>query len=167
MLTFRILIFLLVLYAMVSCNNNVRSTQDDEKDTLVQKKTIIAQPSESHLERAYSFSKDSILVILQVDSLSSNEIDFQVTVGKQAFKGLAKLVLLEDNGKFYVPESTARPDAKTGEEYFCDSTYNYVSEKVNFVFAIENMTKKRLSFIINNSLIAGVEDNIYTLYRTD
>ena len=152
---------------MASCNSNISSNKNDEKDTLIQTEIIAAQPSVRHLERAYSFSKDNILVILQVDSLSSSKIDFKVTVGEKTFKGLAKLVLLEDNGKFYVPESTARRDSKTGEEYFCDSTYNYVSEKVNFVFAIENVTKKRLSFIVNNSLIEGLEDNIYTLYRRE
>jgi hypothetical protein len=168
MLIFRILPFLFLSYALTGCKSNVSSSQENGIDTMIQTKTIPpAQSSVSNPERIYSFALDSILVILKIDSPSSNKIDFDVLVGKETFKGLAKLVLLEDNGKFYVPESTARRDNKTGQEYFCDSTYNYVSEKVNFVFAIENITKKRLSFIVNNSLIAGIEDNIYTLYRRD
>jgi hypothetical protein len=150
---------------MESCSNNASLNPNNSKDIPQQSKITPTQNSMSDPAKTYTFSEDSILVVLRIDSSSSNEIGFDVAIGKKTFQGLAKLVLLEDNGKFYVPEATARIDTKTNRQYFCDSTYNYVSEKINFVFAIENRTKKRLSFIVNNSVISEVNDNIYTLYR--
>lgn len=122
-------------------------------------KSLPPKPSDE-----YIFKSDSITVTLTKDS-NSKKLLFVVEAKGQSFDGVANLELIEDNGKFYLPESTSRLDEKTNREYMCDSTFSYQSEKISFVFAMENRTRKRLSFIINNSSVEGIEDNFYTLYR--
>lgn len=110
---------------------------------------------------------DSITVTLwYVDSLK-NKLKFKVEASTGNFDGIANLELIEDNGNFYLPESTPRLDEISNQEYMCDSTFSFQSERISFVFAMENKTHKRLSFIINNSNISGLEDNFFTLYKKE
>jgi hypothetical protein len=153
----------------VSCNEQNTKVEANVKDSIksnrvgdsVKPTTILA-----NLPNEYVFNGgDSLRVVLRRDAASSKKLLFVVNAKDKKFEGVANLELIEDNGKYYLPESTPRLDEETNKEYMCDSTFSYQSEKISFVFAMENKTQKRLSFIINNSSTEGIGDNFYTLYR--
>lgn len=160
--------FILLTTLVVGCNEQNVKVEALEKDSVKSNNVIdsIKPTVVTHLSNEYVFSGgDTITVILRRDATSSKKLLFFVNTKNKKFDGVANLELIEDNGKYYLPESTPRLDEKTNKEYMCDSTFSYQSEKISFVFAMENKTQKRLSFIINNSSIEGVDDNFYTLYR--
>lgn len=155
---------------IVSCNEQSTNAKTISKDT-VQLSNIVSSTKPTvvkDINDDYLFiGGDTITVVLRRDIASGQKLFFVVNLKGNMFEGFANLELIEDDGKYYVPESTPRLDEKTNKEYMCDSTFSYQSEKISFVFAMENKTQKRLSFIINNSSIEGIEDNFYTLYRKD
>jgi hypothetical protein len=153
---------------IVGCNEQNTKVETNVKDTV---KSVnlgdTAKPAiVTNLNDEYVFiGGDTITVVLRRDIASDKKLSFVVNTKGKKFEGSANLELIEDNGKYYLPESTPRLDENTNKEYMCDSTFSYQSEKISFVFAMENKTQKRLSFIINNSTVEGIEDNFYTLYR--
>ena len=161
-------LWILLAVLIISCKEQNAKMETSVKDTAKSgnlgdsaKQAIVA-----NLNDEYVFIEgDTITVVLRRDTASGKKLFFVVNTNGKKFEGAANLELIEDNGKYYLPESTPRLDEKTNKEYMCDSTFSYQSEKISFVFAMENKTQKRLSFIINNSSIGGVEDNFYTLYR--
>jgi hypothetical protein len=167
MMKMKIVCFFSLWALLVSCNEQNGKQEKTSADTNMVKKTAdsIKTPIPNHSDEYVFKGGDSITVSLRRDSSTSKKLLFVVEAKNKKFEGAANLELIEDNGKFYLPESTPRLDEKTNQEYMCDSTFSYQSEKISFVFAMENRTKKRLSFIINNSAIEGIEDNFYTLYR--
>lgn len=166
-----IYLFFLVLFSCNESNLNQESGKINA-DSLMNNVDNITQTKEKvdSKSRSYEFvfkGGDSITVTLwHIDSLK-NKMMFRVEADTIKFEGAANLELIEDNGRFYLPESTPRLDEVSNQEYMCDSTFSFQSEKISFVFAMENKTHKRLSFIINNSTIAGLEDNFFTLYKKD
>lgn len=163
----RIVYVFSLLALLASCNEQNVKEEKKETDTSILKSTVdsVRIPVVNHLNDYIFQSGDSIIVTLQKDDLTPKKLHFKVETKNENFEGVANLELIEDNGKYYLPESTPRLDEKTNKEYMCDSTFSYQSEKISFVFAMENKTQKRLSFIINNSSIASVGDNFYTLYK--
>lgn len=103
-------------------------------------------------------------IMVEVTSLTPSSMNFLATIGGKRIVGNGTLVRLEDERGMYVPEGTDILDENTMEQYSCDSTYSYKSDSVTLTFAIENITKKRMSLIISNSTINGVENEFYTLY---
>ncbi|RZL13366.1 MAG: hypothetical protein EOO89_17700, partial [Pedobacter sp.] len=162
------LLFLLAILASCREQKTNRNNQEVKtEDTVAVKSNSIDTLKTSklnELEKFTFFGGDSITVVLQKDSSTQKKLRFSVEANNKKFEGVANLELIEDNGKLYLPESSPRLDEKTNQEYMCDSTFSYQSDTISFVFAMENRTKKRLSFVVNNSSVAGVGDNFYTLY---
>lgn len=161
---FRFIFSVLIL----GCNEQNVKVETNEKDTA--KSVNLGDTSKpaivTNLNDEYIFiGGDSIKVVLRKDIASDKNLFFVVETKGEKFEGSASLELIEEDGKYYLPESTPRLDEKTKKDYMCDSTFSYQSEKISFVFAMENKTRERLSFIINNSSIEGIEDNFYTLYK--
>ncbi|MFL9482880.1 hypothetical protein ACI6Q2_08885 [Chitinophagaceae bacterium LWZ2-11] len=159
---------ILLLTLTVSCNEQHTKVGANLNDSIkinnvrdrIKHTTVVA-----NLSNEYVFSGgDTLTVVLRRDATSAKKLLFVVNAKDKKFEGIANLELVEDNGQYYLPESTPRLDEKTNKEYMCDSTFSYQSEKISFIFAMENKTQKRLSFIINNSSTEGVEDSFYTLY---
>lgn len=159
-------LILLILTLLVSCTKAVVNKTDFKIDKKSAQFTNTAKDSlNKNMSEKFLFSLgDSIKVEIEKNP-SPKKINFDVNLKNKNFKGTANLVLLEDDGKFYLPEGTAIPDDNDNTEYFCDSTFAYNSEKINFTFAIENKTKKRLSFIVSRSTIKEIHNNFYTLYN--
>lgn len=162
---------LMVAFLLLNCNKEAKSNFKKENvakiDTVslnnrvpVSSDTEIIKNKENNIEY---FGGDSIFVSIKKRDL--NSISFELLFNKKNVKGTADLVMLEDNGKYYIPEGTPILDENTQKEYVCDSTYSYDSQKLSLTFAMENKTKKRLSFIVNNSKIKNVNDGFYTLYK--
>lgn len=164
--------FPLMVLLLLSCNkaskDNFKKENIVEVDTAslndifpVNSKTEILNDKEN--KSIEYFAGDSIFVTIKKRDMKS--ISFDLLFNKKNVKGTADLVMLEDNGKYYIPEGTPILDENTQEEYVCDSTYSFDNKNLNLTFAIENITKKRLSFIVSNSGIKSVNDGFYTLYK--
>lgn len=152
----------------LSCNR--QNSKIYNKDKVVVKSISFVDTSKSirsniYSKKDYYFYNDSFVVLLRECKTTPNQILFQVKKHENEFVGIAKLELIDDNGVYYLPESTPRLDETDNKEYFCDSTFSYQSDKISFVFAMENKNHQRLSFIINNSSVLSFKDSIYTLYR--
>ncbi len=120
----------------------------------------------------YELKNDTVNILLILRGINSKHIQFQLDFSTnnkvQHIDDLAELVLLEDSdGSMYVPEGTAIRDEATQKDYFCDSTFMYVSKNLNISFAREAKTADRLSLSLYNSKIPGINNNRYTLYNID
>ncbi len=65
-----------------------------------------------------------------------------------------------------IPEGTNRIDYNNPNDYRgyeCDSTYQFINDKIKIVFALEKKTKKRLDLAINNSTYKDFKNQHYTL----
>ena len=159
---------LLSLFTLITgCHDRNFKADINPTDSTIAKNVISSSTSSIEIvsnEHTYSLG-DSITVFLKKDNKTSKKLLFVVNIKNNKFEGVANLELIDDNGSNILPESTPRLDEKTNLEYYCDSTYSFQSYKISFVFAIENKTQKRLSFIVNNSLVSSINDEFYTLYK--
>lgn len=117
----------------------------------------------------YFYCTDSINIQLSVLK-KTKQIEFNICIDtiNDTFnlKANASLILIEgENGKLYVPEGTFILDSNTNAEYLCDSTYEYISDKVCLSLGFEKSTNERISLVIYNSKIDFIKSNNYTLHR--
>ena len=96
----------------------------------------------------------------------NNKLNFRLRINNQSLEGEAKLMLIENDGKFELPESSPIADEDTNTDYFCDRTYSYDSPKISLVFLLEKDTRKRMLLVVNHSKIKKIKDDFYTLYKS-
>lgn len=160
---------------IVSCNNvqrldnssTIQNGLDSSKSQIIKKRVV--KKNDFIVNEMLVYSNDSINAIFYPDTLNLNDLKFQISFKNynNKIEGVANLVLLEDElGRFYAPEGSAILDEKKGEEYFCDSTYSYQSNK-NYKLSIsfEKDTKKRISLILYKSKLKELRNGFFTLYK--
>lgn len=176
------LIILIVGFASCKSNNNKSSPVAAKIDSLPQSAVVLnkATPDTSSKKNQnideyaekYQLKNDSLDIILSISKPSAKDSKFQldISVNKNIhhLNGTAELVLVENSdGSMTVPEGTAILDKTTQKEYFCDSTFMYVSKNINISYAPESKTRKRLSLLLYKSMLPGINNSDYTLYNND
>lgn len=160
------IIISLALMTNLSCVSD--SKRSNTPQTVVVNKLI----QEKARTYNYVFKSDSINICLSIFKNRHKQIEFNIkfsdNIKRFKIDGKANLILLEDdNGKSYVPQGTFILDSATNEEYLCDSTYSYNSDKISISFGFEKITNKRLSLVIYKSHISSIKDKEYTLYKNN
>jgi hypothetical protein len=119
----------------------------------------------------YILKSDSIDISLSIIK-GKKKIEFEININDNnnnayKIKNKADLILDEDeNGDSCIQEGTPILDSSTNQEYVCDSTFGYYSDKLYISFGFEEKTNKRLCLILNNSKISFIKDvMVLTLYR--
>jgi len=79
-------------------------------------------------------------------------------------EGTPELILVDGE----IPEGSLREDHNNPNDYSgyeCDSTYQYIIEKIKVAFALEKGTKKRLDLVIYDSDYKDFINGDYTLVK--
>ena len=164
-----------IVMVFISCDNLKKNDKlsisqnnfNNSKNEIVRK--VAEKKVEIIKNQTLIYSNDSIKAVIYLNSLNLNSLKFEINFKNNNFKinEIANLILLEDEfGKIYVPEGSAILDEKNDEEYFCDSTYNYISSKdYKLSFSFEKKSKKRMSFIIYKSKVKDLKNGFFTLYK--
>lgn len=155
-----ILLFWIHLGCNESNNNVVHSELDKRTDSTKNAPKEVIKSTGNILE--YTLA-DSISI--QLENLNSMELKYAIDFKGIKHLGVARLQLLEDNGQYFLPESTPILDEVTGKEFEIDSTFSFENELVNLTFAMEKKSKNSLSFIVSDSKIDGILDGFYVLKR--
>jgi hypothetical protein len=178
-------LFILIIYmfAFESCKNNNSKTPSLHNHSNAEGQTSTGVDSPYPLDaankmdaykRIYKLKDKDLLIILGVNQLDSLNISFSLQVWvkekTETFNGKAELIRMEDeNGNKFIPEGTAIDDKIQKNNYFCDSTYSFASNKLNLGFGFEEDSKKRLCLTFNNDNKGSklLTDMYYTLYRKE
>jgi hypothetical protein len=160
----KIVLMIFLIFVSFSCVEKTKNTKGISEPTKVKKSNLNISSSNE-----YYYKSDSLNIqLLILRKTKQIEFDISINAIKETFnlKKNANLILIEDeNGKLYVPEVSFILDSNSNEEYICDSTYEYISDKICFSFSFEKSTNKRLSLVIYKSQIDFIKDNEYTLYE--
>ncbi|WP_344828323.1 hypothetical protein [Rurimicrobium arvi] len=163
-------IALLTTILMVAgCHSDTKEYQTAGK----LKSASVSANIRSHQDSTITYTKKTagLTIYLKIYSASEHKKDFQLSIITHSedsikFKGQASLLVLDDeNGNPWVPESSLILDENTGEDYICDSSYDYNSETVELSFGIERRPGNRLHLLIWHSKIPSCVDSDYTLYK--
>jgi hypothetical protein len=155
----------LIILAASSCASN-----SSKPKAIPQVADVKTQKPKSINVQNYIYRSDSIDIYLSILK-EKNKVEFDIHIKDNSnntykIKNKADLILEEDeNGNFSVPEQAPVLDSSTNEEYVCDSTFAYYTDKLNITFGFEAKTNKRISLSIYKSNINFIKDNDYTLYR--
>jgi hypothetical protein len=160
----KIVLMIFLISVSFSCVEKTKNTKRISEPTEVKKSNLNISDSNE-----YSYKSDSLNIQLSILK-KTKQLEFNISINtlKETFNlnKNANLILIEDeNGKLYVPEGSFILDSNSNEEYICDSTYEYISDKVCFSFGFEKSTNKRLNLVIYKSQIDFIKDNEYTLYE--
>ena len=93
-----------------------------------------------------------------------DKFKLQNTKNNIEFAGKPELVTIDEE----IPEGTNRIDYNNPNDfsgYPCDSTYQFISNKVNIVFAIEKGEKKRLDLQIEGLQKSEITNSSNTLLK--
>ena len=99
--------------------------------------------------------------------LNKNKVDYIKLYNiknKSEISGKPELVTVDGE----IPEGTNRIDYNNPNDitgYQCDSTYQFISIKINIAFATEKTTKRRLDLSIYNSTDVNFRDGDFTLQK--
>jgi hypothetical protein len=157
-------IIILLIFISISCIKKEKNPKDISKhDRKVESGLNISYCND------YFYCTDSLNIQLSVLK-KTKQIGFNICIDaiNDTFNlnTNANLILIEDeNGKTYVPEGAFILDSSSNEEYLCDSTYEYISDKICFSFGFEKSANKRISLVIYNSKIDFIKDNEFTLHK--
>lgn len=100
------------------------------------------------------------------DTTYAFKLVFAGKSGEIKVEEIATLVRLEDaDGTLYVPEGTPIEDTSTGEEYQCDSTFDYTSSQGHVAFGLETLSRKRAFLVTSRFTTADIPEGIFTLYK--
>jgi len=158
------LIIILITLVSYSCVDKTRSTKNTLEPIEKAKYSL-----SRYGENVYFYKSDSLYIKFSTIK-RIKKIDFNICIESNNdtfnLKGVANLILIEnENGKLYVPEGSFILDSDTNEEYLCDSTYEYISDKLCFSCGFEKSTNRRISLVIYDSKIDFIRDNEYTLHK--
>ena len=142
-------------------------------DKSLNKVEQISLKKDSSLKNATNnyYYKDNLMDIkLALTEKGKKNIHFVLELnhklGNESISGAAKLIEIEDeSGMLIIPEGTAVLDKLTKEEYLCDSSFMYESNKITISFGLERKTANRLSLNLYNSSIDWLKDDDFTLVK--
>lgn len=123
---------------------------------------VVASTIELNDSVVYSNKEYKIILYYEHGRISK----YELSNSKNNFKFLGEPVLVTIDGK--IPEGTNRIDYNNPNDirgYFCDSTYQYISDSINVSFAIEKSTRIRLDLSIYDSNNENFTNGDYTLLR--
>ena len=167
--------FFLIFSALVLTTSSSINQAKPESEFINVKKKGVIQKGE-YVDSQITFINNDSTIRVDINNLSNrldinnpksknNKLNFRLRINNQLLKGEAKLVLIENNGKFELQESSPIADEYTNTDYFCDRTYDYDSSKISLAFLLEKNTRKRMLLVVNHSKIKKIEDGFYTLKK--
>lgn len=122
-----------------------------------------------NVKRNNIFSNDSIVcvnknikMVLYVENKSFSKFKLYDTEKQVILEGKPELITVDGQ----IPEGTNRVDYNNPSDYKgyeCDSTYQYVNDKIKISFALEKKTKRRMDLTIYDSNHSAFKDGDYTL----
>lgn len=174
---YKLILFILCL-GFMCCQDDKRGSETFKTADSIPRensKTLTAdKTTRKHLAgkciEYYQLKNDSVDFKLSILGSDYKKLKFKLELVRgdriQKLSGLAELILVEDSdGSWIIPEGTPILDDNIQEEYSCDSTYTYDTDKIQVSFGKEIKARKRLCLGIYGSKFSGIKDNYYTLYR--
>ena len=169
--------FFLIFSVLILTTHSSSNQAKLESEIIDVKKKEVIQKGEN-VDSKITFINSDSTIRVDINNLSirvdinnpeskKNKLKFRLRINNQLLKGEAKLVLIESDGKFELPESSPVADENANIDYICDRTYAYDSPKLNLAFLLEKGTRKRMLLVVNRSKIKMIKDNFYTLHRTN
>jgi hypothetical protein len=104
----------------------------------------------------------NIKMVLFVENKSFSKFKLYNTEKQVILEGKPELITVDGQ----IPEGTNRIDYNNPSDYKgyeCDSTYQYINDKIKIAFALEKKTKKRMDLTIYDSNHSVFKDGDYTL----
>ena len=142
-------LFFLTLIVFSNCSNNSKINDKVEKGTTASNDSIV-----------YANKEYKMVLFLQQKKVGK----FQLYNLKSNTSIIGKPELIKIDGE--IPEGTNRIDYNNPNDirgYEADSTYQFLSKKIEIAFATEKITKKRLDLSIYGSTNKDFIDGDYTL----
>ena len=168
-------LFLIFSVLVLTTSNSISHAKLEFEFIKVKKKDVIQK--DENVGSQITFINADSTIRVDINNLSikvdinnpkskDNKLNFKLRVNNQLLKGEAKLVLIENDGKFELPESSPIADEHTNTDYFCDRTYSYDSPEISLGFLFEKDTRKRMLLTVFHSKIKKLEDSNFTLYKS-
>ncbi len=104
----------------------------------------------------------NIKMVLFIENKSIIKFKLYNTDSQIKLEGKPELITIDGE----IPEGTNRIDYNNPNDYRgyeCDSTYQFINDKIKIAFALEKKTKKRLDLTIYDSSHNIFKDGDYTL----
>jgi hypothetical protein len=104
----------------------------------------------------------NIKMVLFIENKSIAKFKLYNTDSQIKLEGKPELITIDGE----IPEGTNRIDYNNPSDYRgyeCDSTYQFINDKIKIAFALEKKTKKRLDLTIYDSSHSVFKDGDYTL----
>lgn len=104
----------------------------------------------------------NIKMVLFIENKSITKFKLYNTDSQIKLEGKPELITIDGE----IPEGTNRIDYNNPNDYRgyeCDSTYQFINDKIKIAFALEKKTKKRLDLTIYDSSHNIFKDGDYTL----
>lgn len=128
-----------------------------------------ANKSNTKIKNNYISSNDSIIcvnknikMVLFIENNIITKFKLYNTDSQIKLEGKPELITIDGE----IPEGTNRIDYNNPNDYRgyeCDSTYQFINDKIKIAFALEKKTKKRLDLTIYDSSHNIFKDGDYTL----